>query len=288
MLPGKPPARRSAMSRFAPLAIALVALGGFGAIIGYYYATGRDDASGVTPLIKAEDRPIKVRPDNPGGMEVPFQDKEVYSRVTQPGAPPRQPDATPRVERLLPPPEAPLPRPPAPPGPPPVSIETVPARPEPQLAPTALPADPAPAPVPVPAPARTAQPAPPPEAPAPTPKPAPAAPPPQQAATPPPPVAVLAAPKPAAPKLPAIDAAAYRIQLAALRSADDAAREWERMQRGNTDLLGDLRADIVRADLGERGTYYRIQAGPIADKAAADQLCDKLKQRKLGCIIVRP
>lgn len=54
------------------------------------------------PMITAEDRPEKVRPDDPGGMDVPYQDKLVLNNRGQSaqGA---------RVERLLPPPENPQP-----------------------------------------------------------------------------------------------------------------------------------------------------------------------------------
>ena len=42
----------------------------------------------------------------------------------------------------------------------------------------------------------------------------------------------------------------------------------------------------VRADLGEKGMYYRIQAGPLAD-GRGRAVCGELKRRNLGCIIAR-
>jgi hypothetical protein len=71
-------------------------------------------ASGVNPntppAITADPAPFKVRPENPGGMMIPHQDKLVYGRLS--------PDASQPVERLLPPPEQPMPHsyPPAPQG----------------------------------------------------------------------------------------------------------------------------------------------------------------------------
>jgi hypothetical protein len=53
--------------------------------------------TGVPPVIQADTTPFKVRPDNPGGMMIPHQDKLVYGRLS--------PDSSPPVERLLPPPE---------------------------------------------------------------------------------------------------------------------------------------------------------------------------------------
>src|SRR5437763_6288268 len=56
---------------------------------------------GNVPLIRADQRPIKVKPDQPGGMEVPDRDKLVFGEKT----------SGPTVERLLPPPERPEPLP---------------------------------------------------------------------------------------------------------------------------------------------------------------------------------
>lgn len=53
------------------------------------------------PLIQANSDPYKVRPENPGGVMIPHQDKLIYGRLSPEGQP--QP-----VERLLPPPEQPM------------------------------------------------------------------------------------------------------------------------------------------------------------------------------------
>jgi hypothetical protein len=46
------------------------------------------------PVIQAEQGPFKVRPENPGGMSIPHQDKLIYGRLT--------PNSEQPVERLLP------------------------------------------------------------------------------------------------------------------------------------------------------------------------------------------
>ena len=51
------------------------------------------------PLIRADERPTKVKPEKPGGMEVPDRDKLIYTQKRA------------AVEHLLPPPEKPMPRP---------------------------------------------------------------------------------------------------------------------------------------------------------------------------------
>ena len=76
---------------------------------GFHQSAGVTDEASL-PLIKADTTPLKSRPAQPGGMEVPNQDKLVFDRLDPGSAPPM-------VERLLPPPEVPLPRPMAPPPP---------------------------------------------------------------------------------------------------------------------------------------------------------------------------
>ena len=59
------------------------------------------------------------------------------------------------------------------------------------------------------------------------------------------------------------------------------------MKKTNADLLGSLGLNVQAVKL-DRGTFYRIQAGPLADRAAASSLCGKLKGRNQDCLIVAP
>ncbi len=59
----------------ASLAGAVVLLGG----VGYHFLHGA--GSGEPVVIHADSQPIKVQPENPGGVTVPNQDKAVYDRV---------------------------------------------------------------------------------------------------------------------------------------------------------------------------------------------------------------
>jgi cell division septation protein DedD len=95
---------------------------------------------------------------------------------------------------------------------------------------------------------------------------------------------------PPAPLQPIVAAAAtgWRLQLGSMRSPDAVAPEWARLEKAQADILGSLDMASVRADLGERGVFYRIEAGPIADQQTAKRLCAELRERKVGCILVRP
>jgi cell division septation protein DedD len=78
-----------------------------------------------------------------------------------------------------------------------------------------------------------------------------------------------------------------QVRLGSLRSPEAAREEWQRLKRENGDLLGSLRANAVSVDLGEKGIYYRIMAGPFPDAAAAERLCGEMKRRNHGCILAR-
>jgi hypothetical protein len=219
---------------------------------------------GQVPIIRADDQPVRKRPSDPGGQPIPEQDSMLYNQG--------KPDT--KVEQLLPPPEAPLPRPAPPPEPEPpaaAAADTAPPPATPAPAPAVIAAAPAPPPAVTP----SAPPASPPVVP---PKPAPAA---LEAPAP------HAAPPPAAPS-PTKAIEGYRLQLGAVRSPDNAKQAWEKLKRSHGDILGTLAFNAYRVDLGARGIFYRIQAGPVRDAATAERDCGELKRRGVGCIIVRP
>jgi hypothetical protein len=112
---------------------------------------------------------------------------------------------------------------------------------------------------------------------------APAAAEPQIAVAPP-----VAAP-PAEPATPAATAAgAFQIQLASARSEEGAMGEWNRIVGKNKDALTGLTPSVARVDLGEKGVFFRLRAGPLADRAAAESMCATLSAQNVGCIVVRP
>jgi hypothetical protein len=141
---------------------------------------------------------------------------------------------------------------------------------------TPAPATPAPAPAPAaqPEPAQAAQP----EA-------APAAQPEQpttQAEQP----AAQEAPTQQAAVTPSAPTGNTRVQLAAGKSEASVQKEWAALQKAHPDLLGGLSLTIERVDKGDAGIFYRLQAGPLADKTAAKPLGTSLKQKGQDCLVV--
>jgi SPOR domain len=223
--------------RILSVAAALVVMAVFAAGLwfAYYEGTRRTGAGGAgeVPLIRADTRPMMVRPAEPGGLKIPDRNMLIYDPGKR------------MVEHLLPLPEQPMARPT------PGAARAAAASP-PSLPPAAASASPLPATAPEPA---------------------------GQAVAALPPAIVTQGTPPA-------KSGSVRLQLGSVRNAAAARREWDRIKEKNVDLLGAFSASPVRADLGDKGVYYRILTGPVGEPAAA-RICGALKQRKVGCIVVR-
>jgi cell division septation protein DedD len=255
-----------------PLGIAAVALVAFGGIIWWAYSSTPPDAGDGIPLVAAENGPVKVKPESEGGIEVPDQDKMVFEQLAE--AP-----EEPKVEQLLPEPEQPI-TPPQPAG---TTASAVPLVPETETAaPATTAASPSPSPTAGQPATSVAAPA---AAPQPAAGPASETAPPAPAATPAPnPPAAAAAAKP----IQTASAGGWRIQLAAVKTEAGARAEWSRLQKVHPDLLGDMRLNLERVNLGEKGIYVRIQAGPLPDRTTAEDMCGELKATKQPCLVVKP
>lgn len=261
-------ARRAAHTRLIiTVSLALLAVSALGVAAKHIlFGETTKDRSLSVPVIHAEDKPIKVKPQDRGGMDVPNQDKLIYDRMAA-----KKDEQEP--ERLLPPPEqAQTPPPPE-------------ARPEPPPAVTA----PAPAPAASPAgksalpPALSAPLPPPAAAPAPTPTPTPAPPKAQQPVAKPAP-----APVPAPAPAPAAKSAAgggWVVQLGAVHSEGEAKTEWSRLKGAHPELAG-LSPDIVQVDIPGKGVFWRVRAGSL-DEAQARVLCSTLSKQGQGCLVAK-
>lgn len=242
--------------------VSVAAIASFGSVV--WWAHNQDvkaGGKGLEPLVvQASPTPTRIKPENAGGLVPPNQDKEVYNRI-QPNTVPVQP------EKLLPMPETPK----LPPG----GILPTPAAPkEAEVAKTPTPVQTASAA----APATTAA----------TPAPTPAAPPAS------PPVADKpATPQAAGPSIASLidnmsgPTGGWRIQIASVKSEDIAKSTWARVSTANGDVLANLKMQPIRVDLGEKGVWYRVQAGPL-DEKQAQSVCSTLRTRKSDCVAVPP
>ncbi len=242
--------------------VSVAAIASFGSVV--WWAHNQDvkaGGKGLEPLVvQAPATPTRIKPENAGGLVPPNQDKEVYNRI-QPNTVPVQP------EKLLPGPETPK-LPPA------------------GVLPTQPPKAPEPEATKAPTPLQSASAT----APAAT---APAVTPPAAPASAPPIADKPATPPAAGPSIASLidnmsgPAGGWRIQIASVKSEDVAKSTWARVSTANGDVLASLKMQPIRVDLGEKGVWYRVQAGPL-DEKQAQSVCSTLKGRKSDCVIVPP
>jgi hypothetical protein len=77
-----------------------------------------------------------------------------------------------------------------------------------------------------------------------------------------------------------------RIQLASLPSEELAWKAWKDLNGKYASQLTGLSAIVQSADLGAKGTFYRVQAGPFATLAKAQERCTAMKEAGLDCLVV--
>lgn len=76
----------------------------------------------------------------------------------------------------------------------------------------------------------------------------------------------------------------YYIQVGSVKSSDGAESEWKKIQDKYSVLSG-FSHRVEKADLGDKGVFYRIQAGPVS-QATANSACNTIKQTDPnGCLV---
>jgi hypothetical protein len=96
-------------------------------------------------------------------------------------------------------------------------------------------------------------------------------------------VAARAAPQAAIPAAASVGPGAY-VQVSSQRSEGDARASFRALQAKYPSVLGSRSASIQRADLGEKGIYYRAMIGPLGGPDAVE-LCTSLKAAGGTCVI---
>lgn len=236
----------------------------------------RAPGDGEAPLLRADSGPARERPEDPGGMEVPYRDVLALHELGVP----RDEDGEIVVERLLPPPEIPLPRPEtaAPDASDASEADDAPEEPadaaEEDAGATATPPQEA-------APAPPDEPAPPREEPADAPR--VEAPPPAETAPSPDAPSDTGAPLDEEDPIAALLApgGGFALQLGAFRTETDVEAGWRRALDRAPDLLGPLDRFIVRSD-----GFHRLRVGPFPDRPGAAQLCEALRRVDVACFVV--
>jgi hypothetical protein len=230
------------------------------------------------PVVRRQQTAVKVQPSEPGGMEILNQDKTVYDIVE------KKDSGDVKVENLLPPPEEPkLPTIAAATEPEPESDKIIQdaekiltdeenkTRTVQEAAPTVVAdsvtkeeikavvvAEPQPEPVPAPAPVVVAENKPEPQAVAP----------------------VAQAPK----KDTVAPSGSWQIQL--MSSPNRSAIDKAKVDLGKKyPALKALPYEVETADLGSKGTFYRLKAGAFSEQSEAEKVCNSIKSAGGSCLV---
>ncbi len=284
-------------SKIMPMILVIIAIGSLGGLGWYAYQqsihpVGTDEL----PVITAKPEPYKIKPDNPGGMYIPDQDKMVYNTISS--IPPKPVESEEEVKKPLPA-ETPVDR---------SAIEVtkgkdilveaeeegesakeekdtvkeiaeLPQRKE-KVVETNMkeeeqeekieaeekkPIAPAPKPEAVKITSKNIS----------------------QTAKP---MSVKTTTTPSIPQPKSMAAkgalAGYKIQLGAYRSPAALEEDWQRLKKRFPKVLGSLRYAMQKADLGSKGLFYRLQAGPLKSADAAKAACKQLIAANQGCFVV--
>ena len=210
------------------------------------------------PVIEADARPIRVKPENAGGLQVAAAE----DATTGPGD-----------QRMAPAAEAPAPRA--------LRAQMQPPAPPPALAIPAAPSDPAPAQTLASSPTPPLPPSPLPDTPraaARTPRPT------ATVATLPAATLPAATPPAATPPVAPPGTAAISVQIAAVDTEPAAQTEWQRLQKRLPDLLSDRRPLLQKAERDGRA-IWRVRVPGFTDIADATAFCTKVRARGANCAI---
>ena len=79
----------------------------------------------------------------------------------------------------------------------------------------------------------------------------------------------------------------YLLQLSPTRSEAEASALWKTVIKQNQQLAS-LQPRVEKTDMGNLGTFYRLQIGPFPDKAESLKLCNALKRSGVDCFLVNP
>jgi cell division protein FtsN len=82
-------------------------------------------------------------------------------------------------------------------------------------------------------------------------------------------------------------AGGYLVQVSSQRSESDAQASFKALQTKFPAVLGSQSPVIRRADLGDKGIYYRAMVGPFNSPDEASQFCGNLKSAGGQCVVQR-
>ena len=81
-------------------------------------------------------------------------------------------------------------------------------------------------------------------------------------------------------------ATTHRVQLASLAKQKAADQFWKQMKKKHPTLFGEMLGRIVKIKLKSKGTFYRVQGDAIS-RNTAEKICKIMKTKKQACLVVK-
>jgi len=81
-------------------------------------------------------------------------------------------------------------------------------------------------------------------------------------------------------------AATHRVQLASLAKQKAADKFWKQMKKKHPTLFGEMLGRVVKIKLKSKGTFYRVQGDAIS-RNTAEKICKIMKTKKQACLVVK-
>lgn len=79
----------------------------------------------------------------------------------------------------------------------------------------------------------------------------------------------------------------YYVQIGSFKKASDAEQTWKTIFKKHQKTLGNVGHYVEYKDLGEKGVFFRLQAGPLETESLARMHCNKLKNCGLACFVTK-
>jgi cell division septation protein DedD len=76
------------------------------------------------------------------------------------------------------------------------------------------------------------------------------------------------------------------VQISSQKSEDAARATYRDLQARYPNILGSYDVNIQRADVPDRGTFYRVRVGPFSQNDA-QRLCDDLRSAGGDCVLAK-
>ena len=76
---------------------------------------------------------------------------------------------------------------------------------------------------------------------------------------------------------------AWRLHLSSFKKLSNAEKDLKTLWQHHNNILKELSASIEAVDLGPKGRFHRIYAGPLSSYEAARTLCNALKNKRIYC-----